>query len=209
MNADENRQPEGLSANAKRAAVLRVARGETPSEVARSLGITAPELMAWVRKYEQALQNAADNPDEAGLAALHETRFAHSGRGPSMAEMDHPELLEKVDEHFYKPLTEEEDHDNIIRQAVAQEKVGYEKHAPKFFLPESEDPYPEGRNVEQVDMFIAREINRPLLIAGGMMFGLTAGIALAKTGLEIGLPSWWVTGIAGGVSIVLILIGSR
>jgi hypothetical protein len=143
------------------------------------------------------------------MGALRNKPHGHAGLGASMAEIDYPELLESVDKHYYESLSEEEQHELVIKQAIAQEKVGYERHAPKFFLPEEEDPYPEGRKVEQVDMFTAREIDRPLLALGGILLGLAICLAAVKAGMDLGDAPWWAIGVAGAGAIVLILIGGR
>ena len=200
---------EGLGANAKRAAVQRVARGESPDTVARSISVPTQMLMEWVRKYESAKQDAPDSPDEEHLAVLRDRPAGHSDLGPSMAEIDYPELLKGVDPKYYESLTGEQQHELIIRQAIAQEKVGYEKYAPKYFLPEDEDPFPEGRRAEQADMFVALEINRPLLILSGLLLGLVISLAALKLGIDFGSVSWWVLASGAAAAVVLLFIGSR
>lgn len=209
MNSSSDSMPETLSADAKRAAVLRVAKGEPPDAVASSIGVPVRALMGWVRKYESARQDALESPDAEHVATLRDRPIGHSATGVSNAEIDYPELLKGVDPKYYESLTEEQRHDLILKQAIAQEKVGYEKYAPKFFLPEDEDPFPEGRHVEQADMFTALEINRPLLILGGLIFGLTAGIAAVNLGVDFSALSWWMLGSGAAAAIVLILIGAR
>ena len=204
----ENR-PDNHGADTKRAAVLRVAKGEPPDAVASSIGVPVRTLMDWVRKYESAKQDALQSPDEQHLSAMRDRPIGHSALGVSNAEIDYPELLKGVDPKYYESLTEDQRHDLIIRQAIAQEKVGYEKYAPKFFLPEDEDPFPEGRHVEQADMFTALEINRPLLILGGLILGFAAGIASENIGADFSGMSWWILGSSAATAIVLILIGAR
>lgn len=201
--------PEAISADAKRAAVLRVAKGEPPDAVAVSIGVPVRMLMEWVRKYESARQDAPESPDVEHVAALRDRPIGHSATGVSNAEIDYPELLKGVDPKYYESLTEEQRHDLIIKQAIAQEKVGYEKYAPKFFLPEDEDPFPEGRHVEQADMFTALEINRPLLIIGGAILGATIGFALVKSGFNPDSVTWLILGVGAFVGVVLTLIGAR
>jgi hypothetical protein len=209
MSTPSNSMSEGVSADEKRAAVLRVAKGEPPDAVASSIGVPIRTLMDWVRKYESARQDAPESPDAEHVAALRDRPIGHSALGVSNAEIDYPELLKSVDPKYYESLTEEQRHDLIIKQAIAQEKVGYEKYAPKFFLPEDEDPFPEGRHVEQADMFTAREINRPLLIIGGAILGVTIGLALVKSGFNPESASWLILGLGAFVGVALTLIGAR
>lgn len=206
---EDNVQPASLSAYEKRSAVQRVIKGENPSQVATSLGISIQEVMAWVRKFESARQEALESPDLEHLAALRDKPIGHSAIGVSNAEMDYPELLKGVDPKYYESLTEEQRYDLVIKQAIAQEKVGYEKYAPKFFLPEDEDPFPDGRRAEEADMFIALEINRPLLILGGIVLGLAVGVAAAKFGIDLIWMPWWILGCGAAAAVVLILIGAR
>ncbi len=209
MSASSNSMPEGVSADEKRAAVLRVTKGEPPDAVAASIGVPVRTLMDWVRKYESAKQDAPESPDTEHVAALRNKPIGHSASGVSNAEIDYPELLKGVDPKYYESLTDEQRNDLVIKQAIAQEKVGYEKYAPKFFLPEEEDPFPEGRHVEQADMFVALEINRPLLIIGGLVLGLATGVAAAKFGVDLSGMSWWILGSGAAAGIILMLIGAR
>ncbi len=209
ITGEENLQSASLSANAKRAAVLRVVKGEPPEAVASAIGVSVRTLIEWVRKYESARQDAPESPDAEHVAALRDRPIGHSATGVSNAEIDYPELLKVVDPKYYESLTEEQRHELLIRQAIAQEKVGYEKYAPKFFLPEEEDPFPEGRHAEESDMFVALEINRPLLILGGLILGFVVGVAAVNLGFDFSAFSWWILSSGAAAAIVLILIGAR
>jgi hypothetical protein len=121
----------------------------------------------------------------------------------------HPELLADMDSKTLKELEPERVKELFIKQAIAQEKVGYEQHAPKFFLPEEEDPFPEGRKVRQADVYTVREINRPLLVIGGILLGVVIAILGAKNGMILESTEWWLLGVTAAAAIGALFFGGR
>ena len=73
----------------------------------------------------------------------------------SWAEVMHPDHLAEMDPKTLDKLEPEKIKELFIKQAIAQEKVGYEKHTPECFLPEDENPFPEDRKVRQADIYTA------------------------------------------------------
>lgn len=197
-----------ISPRAKRHAVLRVSRGETPDEVARSLGIHVNVLMEWVRKFETARANLTPEPGQERTKAFERTK-SFDLDFKSWAEIMHPELLAEMDSKTLEELEPEQVKELFIKQAIAQEKVGYEKHAPKFFLPEDEDPFPEGRKARQADFYTAREINRPLLVIGGILLGVALAILGAKNGMFLESTEWWLVGVIAVGAIGALVFGGR
>ena len=200
--------PSNISPRAKRHAVLRVTRGETPEEVAKSLGISVEALMEWVRKFETARANLTPEPGQERTKAFERTK-SFDLDFKSWAEIMHPELLAEMDSKTLEKLDPEQVKELFIKQAIAQEKVGYEKHAPKFFLPEEEDPFPEGRKVRQADVYTVREINRPLLVIGGILLGVALAILGAKNGMFLESTEWWLVGVIAAAAIGALFFGGR
>lgn len=188
--------------------MLRVSRGETPEEVARSLGISVDALMEWVRKFETARANLTPEPGQERTKAFERTK-SFDLDFKSWAEIMHPELLAEMDPETLAELEPEQVKELFIKQAIAQEKVGYEKHTPKYFLPEEEDPFPEGRKVRQADVYTVREINRPLLITGGVLLGVALAILGAKNGMFLESTEWWLLGAIAVVAIGALFFGGR
>ena len=197
-----------IGPRAKRHAVLRVSRGETPDEVARSLGIGIDILMEWVRKFETARANLTPEPGQERTKAF-ERKKSFDIDFKSWAEIMHPELLAEMDSETLEKLEPEQVKELFIRQAIAQEKVGYETHAPKFFLPEEEDPFPEGRKVRQADVYTVREINRPVLVIGGVLLGIALAILGAKNGMFLDSTEWWLLGVIAAAAIGALFYGGR
>jgi len=197
-----------ISPRAKRHAVLRVSRGEIPEEVARSLGIPVDILMEWVRKFETARANLTPEPGQERTKAFERAK-SFDLDFKSWAEIMHPELLSEMDAETLKELGPEQVKELFIKQAIAQEKVGYEKHAPKFFLPEEEDPFPEGRRSQHADAYTVREINRPLLVIGGILLGVALAILGAKNGMFLESTEWWLLGAIAVAAAGALFLGGR
>jgi len=120
----------------------------------------------------------------------------------SKSETLYPTAFIPVSKEFYNELTQEQRDKLMKLQAIAQEKAGYEKGTPKFFI---EDFDPSGaspvRSSEPADPVADAA---PRLVVGGALLG--AGVlafALAAAGL---LPGGvWLTGgiiaALGGVGL--------
>ncbi len=101
----------------------------------------------------------------------------------SRAETIYPEAFIPVSKEFYEGLTKEQ-RDKLIRiQATAQEKVGFEKGAPKFFIQDFE---PDGKSSRsssaQTQTADPVSDAAPRLVIGGALMGaglLATGLSLA------------------------------
>jgi hypothetical protein len=206
-SADSN-EGARIGPRAKRQAVLRVARGESLEAVAKSLGLPAETVAEWVRKFEAARANLTPEPGEERTKAF-ERSTSFDLDFKSWAEIMHPELLAEMDPKTLDKLKPEEIRELFIKQAIAQEKVGYEKHSPKYFLPEEEDPFPKGRKVRPADTYTVREINRPLLVLGGVLLGVALAILGAKNGMFLESTEWWLLGVIAAAAVGALIFGGR
>jgi hypothetical protein len=196
-----------ITSEQKRAAVVRVRAREPVASVAASLGVSVAEVEDWVRKFEAARVNLTPEPGKDFQDAF-KRKYGPDVEAPSMSHLMYPELMQEVDPRLFDRLTAEQIKDLFILQAIAQEKVGYEKHAPKFFLPEDEDPFPETR-VRHGDAYITREINRPMLIFGGLLLGAVVMVVGAKMGFILEDATTWVVGAAAVFGLGLVILGGR
>jgi len=191
----------------KRQAVARVRNREPVAEVAAELGVTVEEVEEWVRKFEAARLNLTPEPGRDFSDAFRR-KYGPDVQAPSLSQLMYPELMEEVDPGMFDRLSPEQIKDLFIMQAIAQEKVGYEKHTPKFFLPEEEDPFPETRQ-RHADNYVVREINRPLLILGGLLLGLAGAVIGARLGFVLQDVPLCVTASAAVAGLGLVIIGGR
>lgn len=206
MSQDEGGQPR-ITAEQKRAAVARVRAREPIKAVAASLGVPVEDVEEWVRKFEAARLNLTPEPGRDYQDAF-KRKYGPDVSIPSMSQLMYPELLQEVDPRLFDRLSAEQIKDLFILQAKAQEKVGYEKYTPKFFLPEDEDPFPETR-VQHTDAYVIREINRPMLVLGGLLLGLAGAVIGAKVGFVLEDAATWVVGAAAVLGLGLVTLGGR
>lgn len=99
----------------------------------------------------------------------------------SRSESIYPEAFIPVSKEFYEGLTKEQQDKLIKIQAIAQEKVGYEKGAPKFFIG---DFIPGESTVPSRKSQAADPVSdaAPRLVVGGALIGaglLATGLSLA------------------------------
>ncbi|GEM_PF-3741183 len=114
------------------------------------------------------------------------------------------------DRRLGRPLTKREIEQLILTQAIAQEKVGFERGAPKFFIedfdpllqdPLVRKPKPYRKTLtpgEEASLYRTPLAGRLVISLGGGLVG--AGIALFATGSPHDLP--WVLIILGTLLIV-------
>ncbi len=75
----------------------------------------------------------------------------------------------------------------MIKQAVAQEKIAYERYAPKYFLPIDEDSFPEDREAERLPFINLREL---LIFLMGIFGGVSLLSSLVALGLDLSPLGW-------------------
>jgi hypothetical protein len=110
----------------------------------------------------------------------------------SRSEMSFPQAYAPVSREMWAEMSEEQKAHALRLQAIAQEKVGFEKSAPKFFIddfdpsnPNAPATKPGNRNapaVSEVSLAAPRLIMGGVLIgAGGMLLALALGHMLPST----------------------------
>ena len=125
----------------------------------------------------------------------------------SSSELNYPQAYAPVSREMWAALTDEQRALALRLQAIAQEKVGFEKSAPKFFIEDFDPSNPNAsaasikRETAAVDLV---SLAAPRLVLGGMLIG-AGGMAL---GLSLGhmLPGGIVLAgeiVAVGVGIAL------
>jgi hypothetical protein len=118
----------------------------------------------------------------------------HFGIG-SKSEMLYPEAYRPVSRAFWEGLSAQQQHEVMRLQAVAQEKVGFERGAPKYFI---DDFNPDGRP-QSPDVSLV-EMATPRLISGGFLLG--AGAFSAVLALLGVLPM--SEGLIGGLTAIAV-----
>lgn len=126
----------------------------------------------------------------------------------SRSELDYPQAYEPVASELWTGLTEAERTQNYIAQAIAQEKAGFEKDAPKYFI---EDFDPAAANAPDLREQLApatrgsRRGMSALNAAGLLLLVLTA--AAAAFCQYLGLATWPVVAglvLAGLLGLALL-----
>jgi hypothetical protein len=123
---------------------------------------------------------------------------------PSRSEMMFPEAYQPVGHEFWEGLTDTQRNELIRLQAVAQEKVGFERGTKKFFI---DDFDPDKRG--PADDVSLLTMAAPRFVAGGALIGagLTLGI-LGFVGTLAATPAlFWAAMLA--LSGVALLVVSR
>jgi len=121
----------------------------------------------------------------------------------SASELNYPQAYAPIPREMWSALTEEQQALALRLQAIAQEKVGFEKGTPKFFIEDFDPDNPNApaasirREVAAVDLV---SLAAPRLVLGGMLIG-AGGVAL---GLSLGhlLPGGAV--LAGAIVAVFV-----
>ena len=146
---------------------------------------------------EPAIRQGGKDASATGQVVAQRGRFGLR----SKSEMLYPEAYRPVDPVFWQGLSSDQQFEVMRLQAVAQEKVGFERGTQKYFIDTSElEPSREvGTGVDLVSLAT------PRLVLGGMLIG--SGLLLAALGLSsvIGDPGWAALGggavLAGGLTI--------
>jgi hypothetical protein len=124
-------------------------------------------------------------------------RKTATGSGPlglsSRSELLYPEAYKPVSREFWEGLSPTQQNEVMRLQAVAQEKVGFERGTQKYFI---EDFDPHGR-AKSPDVSLV-ELAAPRLVVGGMCIG--AGVLSIALGLFQALPT--TESLAGGLALV-------
>jgi hypothetical protein len=174
--------PEGLpekKGKFQRPEVLQPKIAYDANELAAGPGARADEHMKEAKPASQPAERAARRRKiETSSRNVHGLR--------SKSEQLYPEAYAPVDATFWEGLSSGQQAEVMRLQAVAQEKVGYERGTPKYFM-EDFDP----RAVSDVDSgtrLVA--IAAPRLVIGGALIGagLTLGtglLARAVSGAEM------------------------
>jgi hypothetical protein len=136
-------------------------------------------------------------------------RKTSSGSGPlglsSRSELLYPEAYKPVSREFWEGLSPTQQQEVMRLQAVAQEKVGFERGTQKYFI---EDFDPDGRE-KSPDVALV-ELAAPRLIVGGMCIG--AGVLSVTLGLLHTLPlteslAGGLAALAGGIILAWLVRG--
>lgn len=135
-------------------------------------------------------------------------RWAKIERGgsyglPSTSEMQYPEAYKPVSTVFWEGLTEQQRIEVMKLQALAQEKVGFERGTQKFFM---EDFDPDDEQSSDPELRLVA-LAAPRMVFGGALIG--AGVTLAALGILGGLAAAPALGfgltaaLAGAAMLVL------
>ncbi len=93
----------------------------------------------------------------------------------SKAESAYPQAYKPVSAEFWEGLTKEQQDQLVKIQAIAQEKVGYEKGTTKYFI---DDPHPGPVGEGSAEKGDPVSDAAPRLVTGGILIG-AGGLALA------------------------------
>lgn len=107
----------------------------------------------------------------------------------SKSELLYPEAYRPVDPVFWAGLSQSQQNEVERLQAVAQEKVGYERGTQKYFI-EDFDPRTSPRGTTDVNLVA---IATPRLVLGGAMIG--SGLTCAVL---------WLTGVAADPAFLIV-----
>lgn len=182
----------------KREAIRRVLEGEEVSSVASSLQMPESLVEELVGKFllaRQSMKLKRFEKEKAGKTADYRIK--------SMSEIDFPEMFTPIAPEFLGKLDPERARELIIKQALAQEKVGYERYAPKYFLPIEEDPFPEDRRQGAPRFIAARDL---LVFATGLFAGLGVYAALVAGRIDLQSLGWLPA--VGAFTVFMALLAS-
>jgi hypothetical protein len=96
---------------------------------------------------------------------------------PSMSELQYPEAYAPVSTVFWEGLTDQQRVEVMKLQALAQEKVGFERGTQKFFM---EDFDPEEAQSSDPELRLVA-LAAPRMVFGGVLIG--AGLTVAMLGI--------------------------
>jgi hypothetical protein len=132
-----------------------------------------------------------------------ESRNVHGLR--SKSELLYPEAYAPVDARFWEGLTEEQQHQLMRLQAIAQEKVGFERHTKKYFI-EDFDPQAGPISTERDLVTLAT----PRLVTGGVLLGAALTLGFLYLLQSVTDPSYLYFALGFLVAgLLTILIGNN
>lgn len=129
----------------------------------------------------------------------------------SRSELNYPTAYAPVSREMWAEMSEEQRAEIMRTQAIAQEKVGYEKHTTKYFIEDFDPANPNAPTIAPHGEPLMRPARgsagggtaAPRLLAGGVLIGAGGlGLALALLGSLPMLPGAAAAGVAvlvGGV----------
>lgn len=144
----------------------------------------------------------------------HEMVSNQDQRPMSRSQEKYPEAYRGGNEEHWKQADMQQQYDVIRRQAVAQEKVGYEEDTEKFFIDDPDNPRREPlSNEERMRVFGKQEqaaslesLNGPPLVMGGMLLGisLTLIVLISMGKLEVAnTTNWYIfSGIGAAIGLM-------
>jgi hypothetical protein len=122
---------------------------------------------------------------------------------PSISELNYPEAYKPVSTTFWEGLSDQQRSEVMRLQAVAQEKVGYEKGTTKYFMQDFDAEEAQSADPELRLVALAA----PRLVAGGILIG--AGAAVTIIGMAGVLPAPQAIGLGscavlGGLAMLML-----
>jgi len=196
MGENEN-NPQNLSAGIKREAIRRTLEGEDIKTVSRELGIPVSLIEELVGKFLLARHGTGKRRT---LKEIRSRRFKEY-QVKDMSEIEFPEMFEPIQAEYLRKLSPERARELMIKQAIAQEKVGYERHTKKYFLPIEEDPFPEDREAKRLPIISPREL---LIFLAGLFGGVSIIFAVVALGLDLSPLGWMPTVLALALFLALL-----
>jgi len=185
--------------NLKRHAIRRVLSGEDLDAVASELSIPSSELEDWIGKF---LLARTGRQETVPWQQKRMRRFRQY-RDKTRSELDYPEMFAQVPRQYLRKLKPERAKEIMVKQAVAQEKVGYERYTKKYFLPVDEDPFPEDR-LEEPAPWVHIDLSRLGLFAGGLLLGLAIYAFIVALGVPVGELGWMPPTLLGVLGLAIL-----
>ncbi len=186
------------AASFKREAIRRVLAGEDLGAVAAEISLPAAELEDWVGKF---LLARAQRQKTVPWEQQRKQRFQQY-RDKTRSELDYPEMFEDIPRQYLRELSPERAKELMVKQAKSQEKVGYERHTKKYFLPVDEDPFPEDRLEPRERQ--RSDYRSAALFASGLMGGLAVYAAIVAMGVPVTEMGWMPVVLLGALALVIL-----
>lgn len=171
------------------------------------------EMQEQVRRHKE--QGAAPGPSELEkLLNSHEQVHDQDDRPMSLSQEKYPEAYRGGVEEHWTETDLEHQRELIRRQAIANEKVGYEDDTEKFFMDDPDAPRHSKLSAEErlrvfgktEEAIPLESLNGPPLVFGGMLMGicLTLIVLMYVGMLEVANPTnWYVfSGIGATVGLM-------
>ncbi len=201
-DTDETNVRSATSPEKKREAIRRVLEGEDVDAVARTLGMDEATVEELVGKFLLARQREPKGPT---WEERRRSRFRNYNT-KTMSEIDFPEMMEPIPKEYLRKLKPERAKELMEKQATAQEKVGYERYAPKYFLPIEEDPFPEDRREKAPPILSVREI---IILLAGFFGGIGVYAGFIASGANFEKLGFMPVVLAIAISLALFAASIR